>query len=87
MVALVVVAQGLTAQEALAQIQSCGSGGPVPVATGPATTKTVTFPPTHTGAAPDSSAHFILGMIEEKMSSFRDGGSHEVVRYIQQRII
>lgn len=43
--------------------------------------------PTHTGAAPDSSAHFILGMIEEKMSSFRDSGSHEVVRYIQQRII
>lgn len=84
-VALVlVVAQGLMAHEALAQVRGSGTGGPIPVVM-PAQNRAIAFPPT--GNAPDSSAHFMLGMVVEKMPSFRGGGSREVVQYIQRRIV
>ena len=85
-VALVlVVTQGLTAREALAQVRSCGSGGPVPT-NGPATGQTVALPPTTPPADPNGSARFVLGVVVDTMPSLHGGGRREVMRYMQQQI-
>ena len=86
---VLVVAQGLTAREALAQVQSCGTGGPVPAVAAGAKR------PTGNALAPDSSAADaaadaagkIYGVVVEQMPSLHGGGSRELVQYIQQRII
>ena len=83
---VLVVAQGLTAREALAQVQGCGTGGPVPVAR-QSVTQAANRVSTNTTVAPDSTSHFMMGMVIETMPSFRGGGSREVVQYIQQRIV
>lgn len=87
-VALVlVVAQGLTAREALAQVQA-GTGGPISVAM-PSISQLTDSTPTPDSivadAATDASGK-IYGVIVEKMPSFRGGGSREVVQYVQQHI-
>ena len=86
MALVLVIAQGLTAREALAQVQSSGTGGPIPFVGQPAT-QAAALVPTDTPAAPDSTSHFMLGMVIETMPSFRGGGSRKVVQYIQQRIV
>lgn len=82
---VLVVAQGLTAQEALAQVQSCGTGGPTPVAA-PSTSQPRSSSPAPEPTADDTSGH-IYGMISEQMPSLHGGGSREVMQYIQQRIV
>lgn len=87
MVALVlVVAQGLTAREALAQVKSCGTGGPVPaVAAG--TNRPTSSMPASDSTVNDASGHIYGMMIIEQMPSLHGGGSREVMQYIQQRIV
>ncbi|MCI1188678.1 TonB family protein [Hymenobacter sp. DH14] len=83
---VLVVAQGLTAREALAQVRGGGTGGPVPVA-GQSAAQASTPVLTDSAAVADSTSHFMLGMVTETMPSFRGGGSREVVQYIQQQIV
>ena len=82
---VLVVAQGLTAHEALAQVQSCGSGGPTPV-TAPNTNQPIRNTPSPDSTADDASGHIYGMMIIEQMPSLHGGGSREVVQYIQQHI-
>ncbi len=76
-VALVlVVAQGLTAREALAQVRRVtGSIKALPVKSKPARQE------------PTKHADQIYGMVVEQMPSFGGGGNREVIQYIQQRIV
>ena len=85
---VLVVAQGLTAREALAQCRA-GTGGPVPrVAQAVAQTASRPAAPDSTAAANTAEASgMVYGAVVETMPSFHGGGSREVVQYIQQRII
>lgn len=86
---VLVVAQGLSAREALAQVQSGGTGGPVPVAL-PSAIRPITSSPTPDSTAANAAADVvekIYGVIVEEMPSLHGGSSREIVQYIQQRIV
>ena len=76
-VALVlVVAQGLTAREALAQVrQAINSAKPAAVKSKRVLSQSPKY------------ADQIYGMVAEQMPSFRGGGNREVIAYIQQQIV
>ena len=72
---VLVVGQGLTAREALAQVRRATGGAPSAAAKSKQT--------------PQQSKHAnqLYGVVVEQMPSFRGGGNREVVQYIQQQII
>ena len=88
-VALVLtVAQGLTAREALAQVQGGGTGGPGPRVVAIATQASgSTSAQESTAAKAAEATDMFFGVVAEQMPHFHGGGTHEVVQYIQRRIV
>ena len=84
---VLVVGQGLTAREAMAQVRRSGTAGPVLIDTRTAKGQGLLPPLINAAALPDSSAHYFVGMAVEEMPSFRGGGTREVIQYIQQRVV
>ena len=73
---VLVVTQGLSAREALAQVRRAASNAK------PAAAKSKQAPPRTTKPADQ-----VYGMVAEQMPSFRGGSNREVIQYIQQQLV